>query len=150
MRTLKALIIKKEYIDLILAGKKTWEIRRFNTKIRGPVALVSRGYIYGFAVLERTFEIDKEVLKNYSNKHRVSPEFIDTYAERNRRLYVWVFRNPLRLKKPLKISYSKGVRVWINLPLEKILEMLSSLGEKEALDLLLPGAKSYERRRGRT
>ena len=32
---MKALVIKQPWVDYILNGKKTWEIRGSNTKIRG-------------------------------------------------------------------------------------------------------------------
>jgi hypothetical protein len=40
---MKGLIVKSPWIELILEGKKTWEIRGSNTKIRGPIALIKSG-----------------------------------------------------------------------------------------------------------
>lgn len=40
---MKGLIIKSPWIELILEGKKTWEIRGSNTKIRGPIVLIKSG-----------------------------------------------------------------------------------------------------------
>ena len=40
---MKALLIKTPWIDKILDGKKTWEIRGSATKIRGRIALVQSG-----------------------------------------------------------------------------------------------------------
>ncbi|GGE44896.1 hypothetical protein GCM10011391_24670 [Pullulanibacillus camelliae] len=40
---MKGLIIKSPWIELILAGKKVWEIRGSNTTIRGLVALIKSG-----------------------------------------------------------------------------------------------------------
>lgn len=124
MTMIRALIIKEKYIDLILSGKKTWEIRKFDTKIRGPIALISSGYLYGFVYLKRTFRINKETLKKYVDKHRVPPEFIDEYAGGREELYIWVLGNPLRLSEPLKIRYARGVQVWARIPLEDVLERI--------------------------
>ena len=46
---MNGLIIKPEWIDKILSGKKTWEIRGNKTKIRGKIALIQSGTseIYG-------------------------------------------------------------------------------------------------------
>lgn len=152
MTLIRALIIKEEYINLILSGKKTWEIRKFNTNIRGPIALISRGYLYGFVYLKNTFRINRESLKKYRDKHGVSPEFIDNYADGREELYVWVLENPLRLDKPLKISYAKGVQVWAHISLEEILEKiedpdLKSRVKKMYLRVLLNVGKE-ERKRG--
>src|SRR5688500_14685268 len=35
-----ALVIRKQWLDLILAGRKTWEIRGSATRVRGPIALI--------------------------------------------------------------------------------------------------------------
>ncbi|RLE61173.1 MAG: RNA-binding protein [Thermoprotei archaeon] len=134
MTLIRALIIREEYINMILSGKKIWEIRKFNTNIRGPIALISRGYLYGFVHLKNTFKIDKETLKRYRDKHGVPPEFIDKYAGDREELYVWVLEKPLRLDKPLKISYAKGVQVWAHISLEEILEKIENSDLKSSVE----------------
>ena len=39
----RALIIKKPWIDLILDGEKTWEMRSRKTKITGWIGLIEQG-----------------------------------------------------------------------------------------------------------
>ena len=39
----RSLIVKKEWLDLILAGKKPWEMRSTKTKIRGWINLIESG-----------------------------------------------------------------------------------------------------------
>ena len=39
---MKALIVKKPWIDYILDGIKTWEIRGSKTNIRGKIELIQR------------------------------------------------------------------------------------------------------------
>lgn len=34
---MNGLIIKKQWLDKILAGEKTWELRGSNTKVRGRI-----------------------------------------------------------------------------------------------------------------
>jgi hypothetical protein len=41
--TMKGLIIRAPYVDWIVDGKKTWEIRGSATKVRGPLALIKGG-----------------------------------------------------------------------------------------------------------
>ena len=57
---MKGLIIKAPWIDYILSGKKTWEIRGCNTKIRGEIALIQSGTgkIYGTVELVDSLELD--------------------------------------------------------------------------------------------
>jgi len=40
---MKGLLINSPWIEMILEGKKTWEIRGANTKLRGPIALIKSG-----------------------------------------------------------------------------------------------------------
>jgi len=41
----KGLVIKSPYIDRILAGTKTWEMRSSATSVRGPIALIKQGVL---------------------------------------------------------------------------------------------------------
>ncbi|MGL1404420.1 ASCH domain-containing protein [Vibrio parahaemolyticus] len=54
----RALIIRKPWIHLILAGLKTWEMRSTKTKIRGTIALIEQGtgLIVGLANLTDSLE----------------------------------------------------------------------------------------------
>ena len=51
---MKALLIKKKWLDLILSGEKTWELRGSNTARRGEIALIESGTgtIVGTCVVE--------------------------------------------------------------------------------------------------
>lgn len=40
---MNGLLIKKNPLDMILAGRKSWEIRGSATRLRGPVALIESG-----------------------------------------------------------------------------------------------------------
>ena len=40
---MKGLISKSPHVENILSGKKTWEIRGSNTRIRGEIALIKSG-----------------------------------------------------------------------------------------------------------
>ncbi|RLE96227.1 MAG: RNA-binding protein, partial [Thermoprotei archaeon] len=51
MMRIKGLIVRQPYASMLARGEKRWEIRRYSTRVRGPVALVSRGLLYGFAEL---------------------------------------------------------------------------------------------------
>jgi len=46
---MNGLIIKPEWADLILSGKKTWEIRGSQTHIHGTIGIIKSGsgLIYG-------------------------------------------------------------------------------------------------------
>jgi len=130
------LIIRKRYIKLILEGKKTWELRKSNTKIRGVIALISKGKLYGFVKLVNTFKAKVGELENYEEMHRAS-NILKEYAGNRDELYVWVLSSPLRLPKPIKISYPKGVRMWTKLKVRKILRRIKEEGFNNILPVLM-------------
>ena len=39
----RGLLIQSPHIEKVLSGKKTWEIRGYASKIRGPIALIRSG-----------------------------------------------------------------------------------------------------------
>lgn len=43
---LHGLIIRQPWLDRILDGQKTWEIRGTNTQIRGPIGLIQQSIAY--------------------------------------------------------------------------------------------------------
>ena len=127
-KKIRGLIIREPYVKLIVEGKKTWELRRLNTKIRGYVALMYRGKLYGFAKLNDVFKMKVDKLKKYYSKHLTENVAIDKYANDKAELYVWIFSDPIKLPKPIDISYPKGAQVWVKLNLNEILRKIRSEG----------------------
>ncbi len=119
------LIVRKPYIDLILAGKKRWEIRRTNTRIRGRVALIWDGTVWGTVEIVDVLEIPVEELAKHK-EHGISEEEVLEYGKGRKTLFAWVLRNPRRVK-PLKISIPRGARIWVKIPKE-VEEWLRSSG----------------------
>jgi hypothetical protein len=72
---MKGLIIKSPWIDKILAGEKTWEIRGSNTKIRGKISLIKSGsgMILGKADLVDCVPRVSLGAIDYRNKQNYSP-----------------------------------------------------------------------------
>lgn len=110
---MKGLIIKEPYIDLILIGKKVWEIRGSNTSIRGRIALIKSGSkkIFGEVDLVDSFEINlakynEHCIKLYGKKEEKLPY---------KKTYAWVVRNPILYDKPKNYVHPKGAVIWVNL-----------------------------------
>jgi predicted transcriptional regulator len=106
MRCLK---IKDEWINMILSGSKTWEIRRRNTKIRGRIALGSMKTkrVVGYATIVDSIEMTVEELKKHNDKHQTN-DFLDNYAKRRKTLFAWALKDIEIEKKPKVYSYSTG------------------------------------------
>lgn len=69
---MKALSIRQPHADNILDGKKTIELRSWNTKHRGPFLIHSQGFLIGKADLVRVEEYtDIGYFIHHRNKHLV-------------------------------------------------------------------------------
>ena len=111
----KGLIIKEPWIDLILNGKKTWEIRNKNTLYRGKVYLIKSGSskIFGECTLINSQNISfNEFLEN-TDKHMVKDLSLLKY-DRNK-LFAWILVNPKLYEKPISYTHPKGAIVWVDL-----------------------------------
>ncbi|QHE62565.1 ASCH domain-containing protein [Rossellomorea vietnamensis] len=112
---MKGLIIKSPWIELILEGKKTWEIRGSNTKIRGPIALIKSGsgMVYGEVNVRDSKEL---TLKDYqvSNEfHRVQSESLQALPYK--KTFAWVLEKPRIYKEPIPYKHPMGAVIWVNL-----------------------------------
>jgi hypothetical protein len=68
---MKNLILDKNWLNLILSGKKIWDIRNQDTSIRGEIGLAYRRYRYGIATLVDVKKMTLEELSKNFDKHRV-------------------------------------------------------------------------------
>ena len=106
---MRCLIIDEPWISLILAGKKKWEIRRRNTKIRERIALGNKKTkcSVGYARIVDSVEMTIEELKKHNDKHQAN-EFLDKYAKGRKTLFAWVLEDVETEPNPKRYSYSTG------------------------------------------
>lgn len=112
---MKGLIIKDPWIDLILDGKKKWEIRSSSTKIRGRILLIKSGTgcIWGEANLVDCFKVSDNQLQDSFFRHRIPPEkLLDIKYSHP---YAWVLEKPQRYEKYIPYKHPHGAIVWVNI-----------------------------------
>lgn len=116
---MKGLIIKSPYIDSILEGKKVWELRGSNTKIRGRIALIKSGTktIVGYAdLVSSAGPCSLSLLEMSEQHHLVNPQqAFDMY----KKVYAWHLTNVEKLDKPIPYKHPQGAIIWVNLPESK-------------------------------
>lgn len=115
---MKALIIRSKWLDLILEGKKTWELRTNQTKIRGRIALIRAGS----GVVEATAELveclpplNRDQLSRTCTFHGVSPDLEDVVLE-NGWTTPWVLGGVRKLERPIPYQHPSGAVVWVEVP----------------------------------
>lgn len=113
---MKALIIKKHWLDLILSGKKSGELRGTNTKIRGKIGLIQSGSgkIMGTCELINVIgSLTMTELRRSSSKHGVPRSELGA-APRYRRTFAWVLSKPKRFRRPRRYEHAQGAVIWVN------------------------------------
>jgi ASCH domain len=113
---MKGLIIKSPWIDYIFQGKKTWEIRGSNTKIRGTIALIKSGSgkVYGTVELVDCKKLSLEEYQEGERYHCIPKK--ECLNPRYKSIYAWVLQNPVLYDEPIPYKHPQGAVIWVNLP----------------------------------
>jgi hypothetical protein len=108
---LKGLIVDQPWIDLILHGDKTWEMRTRRTSHRGLIALVRKGsgQVVGAADLIETRTCDDpEHYRKYELYHRVPAP--DHVSAARRWPIAWVLKSARQFTKPVPYRHKRGAQ----------------------------------------
>ena len=114
---MKGLMIRSPWIEKILEGKKTWEIRGSNTKIRGTIALIrsGSGTVVGTCELvDVVGPLTLSELRNNTRKHGVKLNLIRNTLP-YKKTYAWVLSRVRTLKAPVPYKHPMGAVIWVNL-----------------------------------
>jgi hypothetical protein len=115
---MRALVIRSPWIDLILEGKKTWEMRTKATKIRGRIALIKAksGLVYGTAELAESLPpLDLAEMREKQEFHAI-PDAEVVAAHMAGWTTPWVLRGVQPFPKPIPYKHPKGAVTWVDLP----------------------------------
>lgn len=110
----RALIVRQPWIDLILSGKKTWEMRSKPTKVRGLIGLIEQGtgLIVGECNIVESDSIKLSTIEYglHYDYHRVGDSgLLDKWC------YAWVLESAKRYDNPITYSHPKGAVVWVRI-----------------------------------
>lgn len=112
---MKALIIKQPWIDLILAGKKTIEIRGSKTNIRGQIALIASGtgQVIGTCMVNDSINLAEQAdLSDVVIKSCVDEATLRSFYKKPNG---WVLSDAKRLTTPVKYKHPMGAIIWVTL-----------------------------------
>ena len=112
---MKGLIIKEKWLNLIFNGKKTWEIRNNNIKIRGKIGLIQSGTgkVYGECDIIDSITVTKEILLNNKEKHQINDENINNLSYNNP--HAWVLSNIKKYSVPISYKHKNGSVIWVDI-----------------------------------
>ena len=118
----RALKVRQPYASLIVQGKKTWEIRRHPTRVRGRVGIMSGGKLLGTVEVRGVkgpFTVEE--LAEHADRHQADPAFLQAYA-RNDPLYAWELANAREYPQPISVQTKNGQQMWVKIPAESSAE----------------------------
>ena len=113
---MKALIIRKPWLDRILAGSKTWEIRGGRTKIRETIGLIESrsGTVVGLCdLVDCRGPLTAAEFRQNARKAGMAPADATLGGYAN--TYAWVLANARRLKTPVPYNHPSGAVIWVAL-----------------------------------
>jgi hypothetical protein len=113
---LRALLIRRPYLDDIFAGKKTWEIRGSRIAIRETIALVASGSgtVIGVCeVVDCIGPLTQEQFRKNASKAGIPKR--EAILGWYRQTYAWVLAKPKCLKKPVPYKHPYGAIAWVRL-----------------------------------
>jgi hypothetical protein len=111
----KGLIIDEPWVSMIIAGKKTWEMRSRDTKIRGRIAIIRKGSkaVVGVADLVGTvLKLSRSDLRANVAKHQVRASGA---GENSKYDTGWVLERARPLPQPVPYRHPAGAVIWVNL-----------------------------------
>jgi len=116
---MRALIIRSPWIERILRGEKSWEIRSKTTNVRERIALIKggSGTVVGTAVLADCLgPYTFEQLNPHRDKHGVEPEPLREFVEKyHDRAFAWVLTEVHALTEPVPYRHPTGAVIWVTL-----------------------------------
>jgi len=114
-RPRRGLIVREPYASWIVDGRKTWEIRKHPTRVRGPIGIVTGGRLIGQAeVVDTLGPFTPEELLAHQEKHLADPAFLVPYAQ-GKPLWAWVLAHPQRYPEPIPVPPRRGRMMWVDL-----------------------------------
>ncbi len=126
--SLKAIVIKQPWIDLILSGEKTWEIRSRSVRARGVIGLIEggSGKVAGLTRLVGCVgPLDRDQLASQFGKHRVPPQRMSEVPYTS--FYAWELADARRLDPPVPYRHPAGAVIWVRLDAATVGDQLGRL-----------------------
>lgn len=109
------LIVDGPWAQLIVQGKKTWEIRSQTTMIRERIGIALKGthLLIGEASVIDSFELSDEMIRDNFEKRRV--EHVEEYVG-DGPAYAWVMSNAREYTQAKEYVRPQGAIKWVHVP----------------------------------
>ena len=113
---MRALLIRRPWIDMILSGTKTWEIRGSRTSIRGRIGLIASGSGTVMGVCDLVDCLGPLSATEFRrNAAKAGLTRSDAILGRYRQTYAWLLERPKKLREPIPYEHPNGAVIWVTL-----------------------------------
>jgi hypothetical protein len=139
---MRGLIIREPWIDMILNGTKTWELRTQRTTLRGEIALIRKGSGQIEAVahlVDSLHPLDPQGLADSVQFHGVPPSQQATVIS-NGWLFPWLIVDTRRLSSPVPYTHANGAVTWVDLDIA-VTQAISRSKHEEKTESITTGPK---------
>jgi hypothetical protein len=127
---MRALLIAGQYVDKILAGTKTWEIRGSRTNVREKICLVRSGSREIAGVCDLTDCIGPLTREQFrANARKAGLNESEARLGYYKKTFAWVLSNPRELKKAIPYKHPIGAVIWVKLDDRTVRAVLTSCPE---------------------
>lgn len=109
----RALIIKPQWLPLIFAGVKIWEMRSTSTLVRGEIGLIEAGT--GLIVGEVNLVDVRPPLSQAEAAATKEYHQVDDLLLLIKCKYPWVLQGARRYETPIPYDHPKGAMIWVKL-----------------------------------
>ena len=112
-----ALVIRQPWLNLILAGKKTWEIRGRPTTKRCRILLAQSGTgkLMGSARIVDCKSIPLEDMPEFFENHRI-PQSKFNIIQAYKTMFAWILTDAEIFDEPIPYKHPQGAVSWVVLP----------------------------------
>lgn len=110
---LDCLIVKEKWLNMILDGYKSLEIRGGRTHKRGIIGLIQSGTgeVKGIASLTNCRELNKKDFEQLQGFHQIKDREWEELPYK--KVYGWKLEEHRRLKTPVKYNHPRGAVIWV-------------------------------------
>jgi hypothetical protein len=113
---MRALLIRRPWIDKILDGEKIWEIRGSRTSVQGTIGLIASrsGTVVGVCdLVDCIGPLTRGEFRKNAKKAGMHPR--EATLGYYRHTYAWVLKNARKLARPIEYRHPSGAVIWVRL-----------------------------------
>jgi len=110
----RALIIRKEWLDMIFEGIKPWELRSTHINARGVVGLIEAGsgLVMGTGnVVDSIGPLSSLAWRSNVDKHKVPYHGCEVLDMKWK--FAWVLDQVTKFSTPLQYTHPEGAVIWV-------------------------------------